>query len=326
MHPPRVVIAGTGFPAARAALGRALPGASIEAIDPATLRTAGCDADVLIPTMTRVDGPLMDRVRGLRLIQQWGAGLEGVDVPAATARHLPVANVPTEGTGNAESVAEWCVMAAIAAGRQLGVLEDGIRSGRTWGAPMGRALLGRTAGVLGLGGIGRALVPRLRPFGMQVIAAARRPDAALAARLGLDAIHGLDQLPAFLARTEFLFLCLPVTEETRGILDDRALALLPEGACVVNPARGGLVVEEALLAAIDSGRLLGAGLDVFREEPLPASSPLLSRRAIVATPHIAGATDVSYEGIARGVAENTLRLLRGEPLRSCANAHLLRVR
>ena len=323
MHPPRVVIAGAGFPAIRAHLVDALPHVSIEALAPEVLRASGCEADVLIPTMTRIDGPLMDRVGGLRLIQQWGAGLEGVDIPAATRRGIPVANVPTEGTGNAESVAEWCVMAAIAAGRRLGDLQEGMRAGSGWGAPLGRALIGRTAGILGLGGIGRALAARLAPFGMQRIGATRHPDAALGARLGLDALYALDELPAFLARSDFLFLCLPVTAETRGILDGRALATLPAGACVVNPARGGLLDEQALLAAIDSGRLLGAGLDVFQQEPLPPASPLLARRAILATPHVAGATDASYRGIAQGVAENVRRLLRGEPLRSCANADAL---
>ncbi len=324
MHPPRIVIAGTGFPAARAHLAEALPGARVEAVDPATLRAAGREAEVLIPTMARVDGALMEGVRGLRLVQQWGAGLEGVDIPAATARGIPVANVPTGGSGNAESVAEWCVLAALALGRRLRELDEGIRAGRTWGAPMGRALLGRTAGILGLGGIGRALAPRLKPFGMRVVAATRRPDPALAGRLGLDWVGGLDELPALLRQSELLFLCLPVTEETRRILDARALALLPQDACVVNPARGGLVDEEALLAALDAGRLLGAGLDVFAQEPLPPASPLLAHRAVLATPHVAGATDVSYRGIARGVAENVGRLLRGEPLLSCANAAALR--
>src|SRR5919204_6677036 len=131
----RIVIAGTGFPLLRVHLGEALPGASIEAADPAALRADGAAGDVLIPTMSRVDGVLMDRIAGLRLIQQWGAGLEGVDVEAATARRIAVANVPTPGTGNAESVAEWCVMAALALSRRLADAERVIRSGDGWGVP-----------------------------------------------------------------------------------------------------------------------------------------------------------------------------------------------
>ena len=98
----RIVVAGTGFPLLRSHLLEALPGASIVAVDPGALRADGARGEVLIPTMSRIDGALMDRIAGLRLIQQWGAGLEGVDVEAASARGIAVANVPTPGTGNAE--------------------------------------------------------------------------------------------------------------------------------------------------------------------------------------------------------------------------------
>src|SRR5512146_466972 len=167
MEQPRIVIASTGFASARQCLAEAMPGVPLAAVDVATLRAIGCDAEVLIPTMARIDGAVMDRVRGLRLIQQWGAGLEGVDILAATERGIPVANVPTEGTGNAESTAEWCVMAAIAVSRRLPQLGPSMRAGGQWGGPMGRALIGTTAGIIGLGGIGRALAPRLKPFGMR---------------------------------------------------------------------------------------------------------------------------------------------------------------
>ena len=106
---------------------------------------------MLIPAMARIDGQIMDRIAGLRLIQQWGAGLEGVDLGAAAERQIAVANVPSAGTGNAESVAEWCVMAAIALSRRLPELEKNIRQGGAWGGPIGRGLRGRTAGILGLG-------------------------------------------------------------------------------------------------------------------------------------------------------------------------------
>lgn len=321
MH-ARIVIAGTGFPLVRAALEEALPGARVEA-QPVEVLRRGSTADVLLPTMARVDGALMDAVSGLRLVQQWGAGLEGVDVPAATARRIAVANVPTAGTGNAESVAEWCVLAALALARRLREAERTIRAGESWGVPAGRALLGRTAGIVGLGGIGRALAARLRPFGMRLFAVRRRPDPALAASLGLDWLGGMDELPALLSQSDFLFLCVPLSPETRGLLDARSLALLPPGAVVVNPGRGGVVAEDALADALAAGRIAGAGLDVFEREPLDPTAPLLARDDVVATPHVAGVTDVSYRGIARGVADNVRRLLSGEPLRNCVNADAL---
>ena len=322
---PRIVIAGTGFPVVRAFLEDALPVATLQAVDVEVLRR-GFTADVLLPAMARIDGELMAAIAGLRLVQQWGAGLEGVDISAATARGIAVANVPTAGTGNAESVAEWCVLAALALARRLHEAERTIRAGTSWGIPAGRALLGSTAGIVGLGGIGCALAARLKPFGMRLLAVRRRPDPALAAALGLDWLGGMDELPALLRRSDFVFLCVPLNSETRGLVDARALALLPPGAVIVNPGRGGVVSEDALVEALASGRLAGAGLDVFEREPLDPGAPLLARDDVVATPHVAGVTDASYGGIARGVAENVRRLFAGEPLRNCVNAEALRSR
>lgn len=319
MVQPVVVVAGTGFTSIRQFLTAASPEVQLAMIDPAELRRDGFAAEVLIPAMARIDGDLMDRIRGLRLIQQWGAGLEGVDITAATRRRIAVANVPTAGSGNAESVAEWCVMAAIAVSRHLPIAQRIIRSGDSWGAPRGRALLGCTAGIVGLGGIGQALASRVRPFGMRLLGLQRRPNPELAASLGLEWVGGPDQLPDLLRRSDYLFLCLPLTDDTRELIDERALALLPEQACIINAARGGLLSQQALLHALAQGRLIGAGLDVYQQEPLDPASPLLARDDIVATAHIAGVTDVSYRGIADGVAGNVRRLVAGEPLRNCVN-------
>lgn len=178
-------MAGAGYTAISDHLRQVLPEAETELVASHSLRERERFATVLIPVMSRIDATVMDRVAGLRLIQQWGAGLEGVDIDAATARDIAVANVATAGTGNAESVAEWCVMAAIAAGRRLPQLEQVIRDGSRWGGPVGRALWGKTAGVVGLGGVGQAVVRRLTPFGMEVIAVTRRPDPWSVTRLGL---------------------------------------------------------------------------------------------------------------------------------------------
>ncbi len=318
-----VVVAGTGFTALRRFMSEELPEAGLEMIDAAALRADGFAAEVLIPAMSRIDGALMDRIGGLRLIQQWGAGLEGVDLAAASARRIAVANVPTAGTGNAESVAEWCVMAAIAVSRRLPLAAQAIRAGKTWGGPLGRALLGRTAGILGVGGIGQALAARLRPFGMRMVGIKRRADPELAQRLGMEWIGGRERLPELWRQSDYLFLCLPLSEQTRAILDEAALAMLAPQACIVNAARGGLISQAALLRALEQGRLCGAGLDVFEQEPLDPGSPLLGRPDVVATAHIAGVTDVSYRGIAQRVAANVRRLLAGEALDNCVNQDAL---
>lgn len=312
-------MAGTGFAAVRQFLVEALPDARLDQVEVATLRAKGHAADVMLPAMSRVDGALMDRIEGLRLIQQWGAGLEGVDIAAATKRKIAVANVPTPGTGNAESVAEWCVMAAIAISRRLPLAQETIRTGGTWGTPLGRALMGSTAGIVGLGGIGQALAARLRPFGMRLIGLQRRPEPALAERLGMEWVGGPERLSELLRRSDYLFLCVPLSEQTRQIIDGAALAMLPPQACIINAARGGLLSTQAMLRALAEGRLIGAGLDVFEQEPLDPASPLLGRPDVIATSHIAGVTDVSYRGIARGVVANIVRILAGQAPFNCVN-------
>jgi phosphoglycerate dehydrogenase-like enzyme len=194
-----------------------------------------------------------------------------------------------------------------------------IRHGTGWGAPLGRMLLGRTAGIVGLGGIGQALAVRLKPFGMRLIGIKRRPDVALASRLGLEWAGGVEGLPDLLRQSDYLFLCVPLNEQTRGLIDEAALALMPPEACVVNAARGGLIEHQALLRALSEGRLMGAGLDVFEQEPLERSSPLLARMDVLATGHIAGVTDTSYRSIAYALADNLRRLESGEPLKNCVN-------
>jgi phosphoglycerate dehydrogenase-like enzyme len=320
MSVPRVIVAGTGFRALRDFMIEAMAGAvHLEMVDPGVMRRGGFVGDVLIPAMSRIDAELMDRIEGLRLIQQWGAGLEGVDIEAATRRRIAVANVPSAGTGNAESVAEWCVMAAIAVSRRLPVARETINNGSGWGAPMGRALMRRTAGIIGLGGIGQALAERLRPFGMRLIGIRRNPTPGMAERLGMEWIGGTDSLQELLRQSDYVFVCAPMNEQTRMLIDEKAIALLPPRACIINAARGGLLSQGALLQALSQGRLIGAGLDVFEHEPIDPASPLLTRPDVVATPHIAGVTDVSYRGISLRVAENVRRLMAREPLQNCVN-------
>lgn len=179
------------------------------------------------------------------------------------------------------------------------------------GGPIGRGLRGRTGGILGLGGIGQALAVRLRPFGMHLAGLKRHGEPGVEERLGLDWVGGEEDLEAFLERSEYLFLCLPLSPRTRNIIGEREISLLPSGACVINPARGGLIVEDALVKALLGGHLSGAALDVFAEEPLDIHSRLLTIPSVIATPHIAGVTDVSYRDIARQVTENIRRLFSG---------------
>jgi phosphoglycerate dehydrogenase-like enzyme len=133
----------------------------------------------------------------------------------------------------------------------------------------------------------------------------------------------LDRLPELLRQSDYLFLCVPLNQKTRGLIDASALAMMRSDACLINAARGGLLDHQALLRVLQEGRLMGAGLDVFEQEPLAPSSPLLGRQDVLATAHIAGVTDASYRSIAQALADNVRRLQAGEPLTNCVNCETL---
>ena len=315
----RIVVASPAFYAIGTYLPRLLPEADVTFADATTLPRLIEEAEVLIPSMARVDEALLRRAGRLRLIHQWGAGLEGVDLDAATRLGIPVANVPTAGTANAASVAEWCVMAALVLARRLDEARAVARAASPWGTPAGMALMGRVAGVVGFGGIGTELAPRLRALGLRVRAVKRRPAPELAERFGLDWLGSMDELPRLLAESDFVFLTLPATPETRGLMDRQRLAAMKPGSFLINPARGALVDEQALLAALDGGHLAGAAVDVYSAEPPSPDHPLLHHPKVLATPHIAGVTDASYTDIARHVAANIRRVQAGELPIPCAN-------
>ncbi|WP_110687045.1 NAD(P)-dependent oxidoreductase [Salinicola aestuarinus] len=272
----------------------ALPQVEFVASDGYALTSlAGFDA--LIPTMTPIDAPLLETADRLMLIQQIGAGLEGVDRASAEARGIRVANVPTDISGNADSVAELGIWMMLGLARQAPRMREALAAGQL-GAPMGMGLKGRTVGIVGLGGLGQALVKRLHAFDMTLMGIKRHADPAFAERHGLAWLGTLEELPTLLERCDFIILTLPDTPQTHHMIDAKALAQCQEGAFLINLGRGGLVAREALLDALRSGRLGGAGLDVFWEEPPDATDPIFAEN-VIATPHVGGMTDVSTQGI-----------------------------
>ena len=314
-----IVVASPAFGAIRAHLGRVLPEARIVFADARTLPEWVEQADVLIPSMARIDAELLNRASRLALIHQWGAGLEGVDLDAATRAGIPVANVPTGESANADSVAEWCVMAALVLARRLDEARANARAASPWGEPAGMSLLGRRAGIVGFGGIGQALAARLRPFGMRLCAVRRHPQPGQAAAFGLEWLGSFDRLDELLSSSDFVFLAVPVTPQTQNLMGRRELFLMRAGAFLINAARGALVDEAALLEALDSGHLGGAALDVLRQEPPAPDHPLLRHPKALVTAHVAGVTDASYTDIARRVAANVRRVQAGLLPEPCAN-------
>lgn len=173
-----------------------------------------------------------------------------------------------------------------------------------------RELAGATLGILGLGGIGRAVARRATALGMRVIGTRRRPEEVP----GVELLTGSGALERLLERSEFLAVTVPETPETRGMLGRAELARLPEGAVLVNVARGGVLDEEALTEALRAGRLRGAGLDVFTREPLPAESPLWGLPGVLVTPHVSGTSRRFWRRETDLIVENVRRHLAGQPL------------
>ena len=269
--------------------------------------------DVLIPTMCSVSETLLETADQLRLIQQCGAGLEMVDLKAAQKSNIQVANVPTDISGNADSVAELGIYMIIGLSRDVRGMAKSLTE-QKMGQPQGRALTGRTIGLIGLGGIGRALIKRLKAFGVTLIGIKRHNPIEAMKELGMDWVGGVEDLTDLLARSDFVVLCLPVTPESVNLIDDKAFEAMKSEAFLINLSRGGVVDHGALKDALASGKIAGAGLDVFWEEPPDPGDPVFNYN-VVATPHIAGSTDVSMRGIVKVVAENIRRLENNlEPL------------
>ncbi|GAA4787345.1 hypothetical protein GCM10023200_21930 [Actinomycetospora chlora] len=310
----RIGLVGGGFAALRGALETAFDDAGwtgVEIVDvPVAVPDGGLEhVDVLCPMGSTISGALMDATTPV-MIQQFGVGLSGVDLDAAAARGLPVDNVSGAESGNAVAVAEIALLHLLALLRRFEDARANVAK-ELVGEPSGRTLAGRTVGVLGVGDIGAEVITRLRAFGAEAVGVGRRPRAETPRAVDLldDAhYHRTGELTAALARCDDLVVACPLTPETRGIVGAAALAALRPGGHVVNVARGPVVDHDALLEALRSGHVAGAGLDVTWTEPIDPHDPLLAENVAV-TPHVGGVTDTSYAGIAAGFVASLERHL-----------------
>ena len=315
----KIVLCRQGFSVIQKMLQGLLPDDEIVCCGPEDVTTVGKDADVLIPAITPLGAAELSLPK-LKLVQQFGAGLDAVDIPAASHNGVYVANVPAAGTGNAESVAEVAVMLMLTLARQFPKAQQNIRDGVVAG-PTGWSLKGRTALIVGYGGIGREVARRLSGFEMEVLAVSRSgPKDTEEERAIPLALHTSGEaLSDLLPRADFVILAPPLNDDTRGLIGVGEFALMKPTAFVVNVARGGVIDYTALLNALKNQQITGAGLDVFWQEPVDPNDPLFEHN-VIATPHIGGATDLSFKGIASKVAENIRRVGRAEMPVNCANA------
>ncbi|WP_224368914.1 NAD(P)-dependent oxidoreductase [Hyalangium versicolor] len=239
-------------------------------------------------------------VASIGFVQTIGSGFENVDIQVATELGVWVAHMRAAATGNADSVAEHAILLLLALSRRLREAEQGLRAGE-WARPRGSALLGKVACIVGLGDIGTALAVRLQAFGMQVMGV--RQDTAKGGPPGVR-VFGTHELHLALSQADCVVLAVRANARNEHLMNESTLAAMKPGALLINIARGSLVKPEALLEALRSGHLAGAGLDVFWEEPVNPDHPLLRLPQVLATPHIAGVTDVHMSRGLQRLASN----------------------
>ncbi len=300
-----------------------------EYIDPAGLDILRSEADVLyLPDMpgarldqavahahglgvrvARVTPDIIRAAPHLQVVAKHGVGYDNIDVPAATKRGIVVVTTPK---ANSVSVSEHIIALMLVLANRICIADADLRLGRFRRREdyVGLELKGKMLGVVGIGRIGSETVTKCRlGFGMDVVAFDPYVPEEKFAGLGCRRSTSLDGV---LREADFLALCVPLTDETRGMIGMRELSLLRPGAYLVNTSRGGIVDEGALFQVLSAGSIAGAGMDVFVTEPPAADHPLLSLRNFVATPHVAGATVEAMRRMATDLAEDVLRVLRGE--------------
>ena len=249
------------------------------------------DLDVVL-VMGEMKREQMEAQPNLQLIQTTTAGYEGVDFEAASELGIWVSFCPSDITGNAVSVAELAVLLMIGASRHLNQALRSTQDSSIEAPRLNPALSGKTVCIVGLGGIGSLLIDRLRPFEMRMIATAHHPEKAPA-----DVeVFTTDQMKAALGQSDYVVLCVPASPENENMINAETLAAMKQGATLINIGRGMLVDEDALYAALKSGHVAAAGLDVTKTESTDKRNALLDFPQVLITPHIGGATDLMLHG------------------------------
>ncbi len=266
------------------------------------------DAEVLWHCLRPVDARVLDAAPRLRLVQKIGVGVNTIDLERARERNIAVCNMP--GT-NSRAVAEHTLGLMLAVLRQIRRFDGDIRRGEGWSWPAVRQdrlgeIAGRTIGLVGMGGIPQLLAPTLTAMGANVIYTARTAKAELP-----YAFFELDEL---LQRADIVSLHVPLSPETRHLLNEQRFARMRHGSVLINTARGALVDEAALVVALDGGDIAAAGLDVFDSEPVATNNPLLRRDDVVLTPHVAWLTRETLQRSLDVAVANCHRLANAQPL------------
>ena len=269
------------------------------------------NAEFLLPGWAAVTATMLGHAKKLRMIQKWGIGYDRIDVDAARKLGIPLAI--TAGS-NAGPVAELAIALMLAVYRRIPYVDRAMRQGLWPKAEMRETcfqIAGKTVGLVGFGNIGRMLARRLQGFDARVIYFDARPaDRETESALKVSYMS----LDALLAQSDIVSLHAPFTPQTAKMINAASIAAMKDGAILINTARGELVDESALFAALCSGKLRGAGLDAFDPEPPARDNPLLTLDQVVVTPHAGGGVFDNVEHVAQHALGNIMRFLRGEPL------------
>lgn len=264
------------------------------------------EADALVVrSRTKVTREVIDSARRLKVIVRAGVGVDNIDVKAAVEKGVQVVNTPRAPT---TSVAELAMGFMLALARGIVRLDKATKAGTWRKGEMGVELSGKVLGLVGLGSIGSEVARLAKGFGMKVQAYDPYAPREHANQLGVKLV----ELEELLRTSDFISIHVPLTPETRGLIGKEKLDLVKPGAFLINTARGGIVDEAALYEALKTGKLAGAALDVFEKEPPPPDHPLFTLDNFVATPHIGGSTDGAQLRIALTMAEDLLRVIKGE--------------
>ena len=282
-----------------------------------TLARLIADAEGLV-VRAQLPPDLFDHAPKLRAVVRHGVGLDMIPVEAATARGIPVANLPGS---NTQAVAEYCLAAMLHLRRRLAAMDSVLRSAG-WAAARpiadtGTELRGSVCGIVGVGAVGRRVADIASALGMQVIGLTRRPETLPSHLKAADK-------RALFTQADVVVLCCPLNDETRGLVDAATVALMKKDAILINVSRGPVIEVAAVLAALHEGKLGGAALDVHDKQPLAGQEPLFDAPNLLLTPHVAGITATSMRAMSEGAVATLLALLRGERPANVVNPQVFR--
>lgn len=313
MAQPIVVIAEQLSPATREALGPDFDVRDVDGTNRVELLAALADAHaVLIRSATQIDREAISHAPGLKVIARAGVGLDNVDIAAATEAGVMVVNAPTS---NIISAAELAIGHLLSLSRNIPDAHHSMREGQ-WkrSSFSGVELYEKTIGIIGLGRIGALVAERLQGFGATLIGFDPYVQPARAAQMGVE----LTTLDDLMARSDFITVHIPRTPETTGLIGEQQLAMAKPSLRIVNASRGGIIDEDALVQALQSGTIAGAGLDVFVNEP-PTGSALLTAPNVILTPHLGASTEEAQEKAGVSVARSVRLALAGELVPDAVN-------